>query len=142
MGTLRTLEVMAQLARRGASSPEIRAYMMLGYMGLAGIDEWVRQNFRYRGELEEVVRTPEFMIGELSHKGYFEGDCDDIATLYSSLLLSWGFPCRLVAIRYDASPEFKHVFVEAFDGGEWTALDPTVPVGTPYTTIERMVLDV
>lgn len=108
---------------------------------LWSLDQWIRAHFRYRGEIEEVLRTPEFMLDTLEREGYFDGDCDDVSTLYAALALSSGFRCRFVAIRYDASPEFKHVFLEVWAGDRWVAVDPTVAEGTPYVETERMVMD-
>jgi hypothetical protein len=101
-------------------------------------DSWVRNHFQYRGEVEEVVRTPQRMFDDLERLGYFEGDCDDISTLNAAVLFTMGFPVRFVAIRYDGSPEFLHVFVEFLYRGQWQRMDPTVPPGTIHQEDERM----
>lgn len=105
------------------------------------LDSWLRKHFMYRGENREVVRTPQYMLNQLERDGFLEGDCDDISTLYASFLKALHIPVRFVAIRADSSPDFQHVFVEAWSPG-WTALDPTVIQGTVYRETERMVLDV
>lgn len=108
---------------------------------LEAIDARIRQQFRYRSENEEVIRTPEWMVGDLETLGYLEGDCDDIATFYAAVLKAFGFRVRLVAIRYDETPEFKHVFVEVLNVG-WERVDPTVAPGTVHHETERMILEV
>lgn len=110
---------------------------------IPAIDHWVRGHFRYRSEHEEVLRTVSFMLGEIAEKGFFEGDCDDCATLTAAVLKVFGCMVRFVAIRYD-SKDFQHVFVECYsdDRAGWVALDATVNPGTEYREIERMVLSV
>lgn len=137
MGTRQTLQVMANLARQGARERVLRSEIQIKFalMGLEQIDTVIRAAFRYRSEFEEVVRTPLFMWEHWKTRGWFEGDCDDVATMYATILLAMGLPnIRFVAIRY-SSPEFQHVYVECCDG---LTFDPTVERGTNYGTIERM----
>ncbi len=139
---------MRNLANRGASSLIVQAYAQPFVLDafLAGLDEWVRSHFVYRGENQEVIRTPEFMLTQLERDGFFDGDCDDVSTLYASLLKALHYSCRFVAIRPDDSPDFKHVYIEVWMGKDlgygWAALDPTVERGTVYHEVERMVMDV
>lgn len=140
---------MRNLARRGAHNLSIQADAAHLQREAADstailkrLDYWLRESFWYRGENEEVVRTPEFMVLQWERDGFVEGDCDDIATLYAAYLKALGFRCRFVAIRYDGTPDFKHVFVEVLNMGQWVAVDPTVEAGTPYRETERMVMDV
>jgi transglutaminase-like putative cysteine protease len=109
---------------------------------VGALDRWIRVHFVYRGEIEEVIRTPEFMLHSMEMSGVFDGDCDDVSTLAASLLKAMGLPARFVAIRFGPSPEFKHVYVETFVDGVPVALDATVEPGTPYAALERMVLNV
>jgi hypothetical protein len=154
-GTRQTLEVMANLARQGSGLLSVKAvaYGLAEIMrvgGMAAVDEWLRAHYRFRPEWEEVLRTMERMMEDLDTLGYFEGDCDDAAIFYASILYTLGIPCRFVAIRYNpANPEFEHVFVEynahIFDEGyhaSWSRLDPTVPPGTVHRELERMIHDV
>lgn len=138
---------MRNLARRGASSVIVQAVAQNFVSGdpmviIRSLDDWMRAHFVYRGEFEEVIRTPEFMLDTVNTKGYMDGDCDDISTLYASILAALKIPSRFVAIRYDPSPEFRHVYVEVWTGVRWIPVDPTVERGTPYNEIERMVVDV
>lgn len=149
---MQTLTAMEQLARSAARNPEFkRGITGLGFVlgrfwsggvdTIDSIDEWTRSHFRYRAELEEVVRTPRFMLESLSSDGFFEGDCDDVSVFVASILAMIGVPVRYVAIRYRGD-QFEHVYVEAFDGTRWRVIDPTVEKGTTYNEIERMVVAV
>lgn len=129
---------MALLARKAASDPAfaLRA-RILG--SLQAVDEFVRANYRYRDEREEIVRTPQFMLNDLVRIGYMEGDCDDVSTLYAAFITALGFPSRLVAIRYNAdNPNFEHVFAQAYASGNWQTFDATVAQGTILRALEDM----
>lgn len=91
------------------------------------IDSFLRRVFVYRPEEHEVLRTVPWMV-----EHGFEGDCDDMAIMGSSLTKSIGFPSRLTAIKPYNPEEFEHVFCEARIGSEWIPIDPTVPYGTVY----------
>jgi transglutaminase-like putative cysteine protease len=138
---------MAHLARAAANDPDFRAFVRnLG--GLRGIETFVRRNYVYRDENEEIVRDPRFMLADMGRMDngrvvQLEGDCDDVATFYAACAVAIGKAARFVAIRYTASnPNFEHVFTEAYDGGQWVILDATVPAGTPMEWIESMIEDV
>ncbi len=143
---------MARLARDGAKLLNVQAlaYGLHGWYPndlMVGVDAWIRAHYRFRPESEELVRTVGRMVEEIQTLGFFEGDCDDAATFYASILYTLGFVVRLVAIRYDPrEPEFQHVFVEYHDPlygfTNWFRLDPTVPAGTVHREIERMIQDV
>jgi transglutaminase-like putative cysteine protease len=98
----------------------------------------------YRPELEEIIRSPEWMLNDLATQGYMEGDCDDYATLLSSILTAMGISNRLIAVRTNMlNPEFDHVFVEIpGPWGTWERLDPTVFPHIPIPEAERLVVDV
>jgi len=107
---------------------------------IGGLDSWLRRNFRYRDEFEEIVRTPEFMLLDMQHAGMLEGDCDDVATFAASVLHNAGIPARLVAVRTTPDPNFDHVFTEALLEGDtyFTRIDPTVSSETRVPEFERM----
>ncbi len=78
------------------------------------------------------------MLDQFEREGFFEGDCDDVTTLIAALLICYGYPASLVAIRFD-SPEFEHVFVETVGG---SVIDPTVEPWVRHVELERMVVHV
>lgn len=135
---------MRRLALDAASDLGFQAELVDYLLGrnptISEINAFIRSHFRYRGEIEEVVRTPQMMIETLAGSGFFDGDCDDVSTLAAAILRVYGYPAQFVAIRYDSTdPEFKHVFVETVGD---RVIDPTVPEETIYKEIERMVVDV
>jgi hypothetical protein len=78
----------------------------------------------------EYVAAPELQIRRAVDRASVSGapfalwgDCDEAATLASSLLCSMGYTAHIVAIRRAGVPEFSHVFCR-WDGGD---IDPTVP---------------
>jgi Transglutaminase-like superfamily len=137
---------MRNLARRGASSLHVQAFaysFLPNDNVLPDLDSWIRHAFVYRGENQEVIRTPEYMLAQFEREGHLEGDCDDISTLYAAFLKALGFQSRFVAIRVGRATDFSHVYVEVSVPNGWIAVDPTVEHGTPYFgETERMVLDV
>lgn len=102
----------------------------------------LRASFIYRDEIEEIVRTPfQMMLDYMRNR--LEGDCDDISTFQAAILSVWGYPVRLVAIRYEESTDqFQHVFIETEQRGRWTRYDITTPPGTLHRELDRMVMDV
>jgi transglutaminase-like putative cysteine protease len=109
------------------------------------VDLWIRGHFRYRPELEEVLRTVPYMANQFRTLGYFEGDCDDVSIFYATVLKILGFQLvRFVAIRHTHPSEFEHVFVEFYEpqGGQWLRVDPTVDQTTVHHELERMILSV
>jgi transglutaminase-like putative cysteine protease len=125
---------MAMLARRGAKSNEIIS--IANRFSVASFDRWVRSVYVYRDEDIEMIRTPEFMIGDWKSRGYIEGDCDDIATFGASVFLAIGVPCRIVAIRTTTdNPNYRHVFVEILLENVWIRFDPTVSNETVFPVI-------
>lgn len=133
---------MAQLARKAASNNYFVGYA-LALGSLNGVDQFIRANYRYRDEREEIVREPEWMMNDLSRIGYMEGDCDDVATLYAAFIKALGYPARFVAIRYNpAQSEFEHVFTQAYAGGVWRTFDATVSPEVIIESIEQMTEEV
>lgn len=134
------------LAVRGSKSPQVIAFAD-GFRRdnvietLMALDSGLRRIFRYRGEINEIIRTPEHMIDYFEQRGYIEGDCDDITTFVGSLLRALGFAVRFVAIRTDPTRnDFLHVFAECEATGTWIRFDETVTNETPLIYYgQRMV---
>lgn len=133
---------MALLARKAASDPQfLEIASALG--NLENVDRFIRQNYRYRDEREEIIRTPQFMLNDLDRIGYLEGDCDDVSTLFAAFIKSLGYPARFVAIRYNPhNPNFEHVFSQAYAGGIWRTFDGTVLPGVTLEALEEMTEEV
>ena len=135
---------MALMARKAAANPNVLAFMAdNGLVDLGAVDEFLRAHYFYRDEIEEVLRTPEFMLNDLTRIGYLEGDCDDISTLAAALFKALGYPVRFAAIRFDATnPNFEHVFTQVYDMAEWHTFDGTVQPGTQEHVLESMIQEV
>ena len=139
------------MARRAnaAAKDEVFAGFVESLESLSGLEAWVRHNFIYRDENEEIIRTPEFMLrdmGRIDANGRtvgLEGDCDDIADFIEAAAEALGYPARFVEIRYTPdNPNFEHVFTEIFQGGMWQAFDPTIAPGATLEWIEDMIQEV
>ncbi len=144
-GVVATLDDMARLARAGRRDPHIRkvAFKILQSRGvanrdwnaeLAALHSWVQDHVRY-------VRDPVDTLGEIRTRGVETlatpaatlreraGDCDEHATLLSSLLGSIGHPSRFVAIGLRGA-NFSHVYCETpTRNGSWISAETTEPVG-------------
>jgi transglutaminase-like putative cysteine protease len=134
---------MARLAREAKSNPWFNELAQsLGDMD--SVDKFIRAHFRYRDEIEEIVRDPDWMINDLFNRlGWLEGDCDDVSTLYAAFASALGIRSRFVAIRYRPSnPNFEHVFTEVYDGSQWRVCDATVAPGTVLQSLEEMMEEV
>lgn len=136
---------MSSLVRSAARNPDFllgleQRVSLFSARRIEEANSWLRRFFVYRGEIEEVIRTPEFMLNDLEKIGRLEGDCDDISTFSAAVFASLGYPVRLVAIRYTPGQlAFEHVFTEIFDSGEWRVIDPTLPDGTVMHVLAQMV---
>lgn len=128
LGNYQTVEVMRRKAREQASTPLVRklALKILEQNGVKShnfldearaLAEYVQQNVRYVRDPHEVeqLHEPSFMIREIT-KGTAQGDCDDMALLLASLLLSVGHQPYFTIVRYrDVSGPFNHIYVVEYD---------------------------
>lgn len=130
-GIMETLEYMRKLARDGSVTPEIRETAISvcahlpnkDYIGECdAIRTFVSSNIRYVRDVEDVetIQTPSCTLRIRA------GDCDDHAILLSSLLISIGFVCRLVAL--DFGNGFQHVIAQALVDGEFISCETTEEV--------------
>ena len=135
---MRTLEEMRNLARRDAATDEIRSLAIYVHDPL-GLNAWLRQVWRIVPDPVEAefVRSPAWVV----RSRQFEGDCDDSATLATSVLIALGIPSLIVAVRMATETEFSHVFVRVPSYGNLD-IDPIVPVEhMPIRFGEAMVLE-
>lgn len=71
------------------------------------------------------------------------GDCDDLTTLYGSVLAAVGIPVRVVKQRFSMQDQ-EHVLIEFQDeNGNWLAADPSTsyPVGRKVPAMEEFTVD-
>ena len=82
------------------------------------IGTWVQKNVRYVRDAEgiEQVHAPDMLIRQIQEQGYTMADCDDMATLCASLLISVGVQPFFRAVRYqDKSGGYNHIYVVVYE---------------------------
>jgi len=148
-GIKATLEIMAELARRGRETWTVRSLAerivsnvpQKNYWAeLSAIHAWVRDNIRYTHDVRDVetVAPPEQTI----QRGL--GDCDDKSLLVAALIEAIGHQARFVAVGKRFG-DYQHVLVEANIDGAWIPVETTenVPLGWyPPKTNHRLVVDI
>ena len=91
--------------------------------------KYVLDHYRYLRDPRgvDLIKSPEVVVDEIGRLSFFQGDCDDVTAFMSSLLMSIGFPVRLVVLEPVGKDSFKHVYLEAFmtKAQEWLAIDCT-----------------
>lgn len=135
-GTRITLDRMRALARDGSKQLAVREtalnivraarvepHDLLGE--LRALFEFVRDRVRFIRDIYgvETLQSPRYTLQVMA------GDCDDRATLLSSLALAIGIPAQLTFKAIGADPRrpdrLSHVYVVARLGRQAVALDPT-----------------
>jgi transglutaminase-like putative cysteine protease len=91
---------------------------------VAAIQEWVKRNITYRGDIVgvETLQTP---VQTVLQKA---GDCDDQSILVATLLATINHPSRFIAFAFQPG-EFAHVLTETRIGDNWVSVETTEPVG-------------
>jgi hypothetical protein len=128
-GNLKTIKFMQKVARERSGHPIVREFA-LKIIQAAGIPshnykeealaigDFVKQRMRYvRDPREsELLQDPVMLIEKLEKYGYAQGDCDDMALLIATLLLSTGHSPIYRAVRYKApSGPFNHIYVILYE---------------------------
>jgi transglutaminase-like putative cysteine protease len=134
-GIRATLDEMVSLTRqyrvnlmlRNLAEQIVVAVPGKSYFGeAAAIQQWVRDNIRYTGDIADVetLKTPDQLIVSRF------GDCDDMSLLSGTLLQTLNHPVRYVAVGREPG-NFEHVFPETKIGNRWVAVETTeeVPLG-------------
>jgi len=148
-GIKTTLEIMAELARRGREKWRVRRLAERIVQALPqknviaearAIHEYVRDNIRYTHDIRDVetLAPPDQTI----LRGV--GDCDDKALLAAALLEALGHPVRFVAVGRRMF-DYQHVLIEVQLNGVWVPVETTenVQLGWyPPNTKYRLVVDV
>lgn len=148
-GILRTLEIMGELAREGASAPIVRetAELVMGgavYPGDA-LRSWLARRWIVVPDPfnVELVSSPALQLERWARRPELglRGDCDDLATLAAALALACGLGARYRAIVTGMGPLPDHVFTELEEpGGTWIELDIMRPADGATTHTEEVTL--
>lgn len=150
-GTLKTIEHIVDLIRKGAKDFKVRqtaigillqrAVRPKDYLGeIKALFEWVQRNIRYTKDTfrVEVLHSARRML-ELR-----AGDCDDMAILLGAMLEAIGHPVRLIITGPDPLRQylFSHIYLEVCHRGRWIPLDATMhhPMGwAPRTPVKKTI---
>ena len=150
-GSLAVLDIMAQ----HIVTPEPRVRALFDAMAAtpgpwatmtdaelcAYLFEWVRTRCRYTPdatghfqlggrdfEISDEIRSPAYLLEEITRHGWTQGDCDDLVILLGALIVQGcGWPGTLVALSTRDDLDLNHVYLEVEVDGEPVACDPTVP---------------
>lgn len=128
IGNLQTIDAMIKSARLRAGDPLVRKlatnilqeYQVQSHYfadEALAIGDYVKKNVRYVRDPSniEYLQDPLKLINDLQ-AGSAQGDCDDMALLTATLLLSVGHDPFFRAVRYDSkSGNFNHIYVVCYE---------------------------
>jgi hypothetical protein len=160
-GNYDTVQIMREIAHARKGDPTVRmlAESIMLSQGVGSMDyaheakaigEYVRQKMRYSRDPNgiEQVQDPLLMIDKIT-RGVAQGDCDDMALLIVTLLLSIGHDPYFRIVKYKPfQPFFSHIYVVDYEkdhgqADERIVLDAilkTYPIGTevPHASGEEI----
>jgi hypothetical protein len=140
-GSLDTVSLMIEIARKQSQLKEIRdfaidivnQYKTKSHEHLkesASIGDFIKNNVQYLKDIQgvELLHDPLLMIADIK-RGISRGDCDDMALLTATLLLSIGIKPYFKIVRWrETKGNYNHIYVmvnerNGSDKPEWLALD-------------------
>lgn len=135
-GAFQTVRVMRRLVEDYATHPYViqTARNIVNFAPqhdfeseVVALFDFVQKSVRYVRDVlgVETLSDPVTTLQQLC------GDCDDKSTLLAAMLQAIGVPTRFVLTGYQ-DRNFEHVFLEAFVGDDWIALDATTPHAAGY----------
>jgi hypothetical protein len=76
------------------------------------IGQWVQKNIRYVRDIAgaETIHDPVTLIDQYSRNGIAQADCDDMALLVASLLISIGVRPYYKIVKYSPYGGFQHIY--------------------------------
>lgn len=124
---LKTVEIMQRVAHERKSHPLVRQLALLiledakvpsqHYIDEAkAIGRFIQKKVRYVRDIEgvETLHDPLTMIDQIK-KGVAQGDCDDMALLIATLLLSVGHEPYFTIVKYQAGGPYAHIYVTVYE---------------------------
>ena len=163
IGNYNTIEIMKRVARERSRSPLVRelALRILEGAGVKSQDyinearaigAFVQKKVRYVRDIEgvETLHDPVTLIDQIK-RNQAQGDCDDMALLIATLLLSIGHQPFFAIVKYHKNPNggFNHIYTVVYEKN-WgsplkkrivlDAILKRVPIGTEvrYVTKEEI----
>lgn len=127
-GNKKTVKIMSKAARENAAFPIVRecAIHILNQYNVSSmnykdeclaIGNWVQKNVTYVRDPDgiELLTDPKTMIDKIS-RGVARGDCDDMALLIATLLLSIGHRPFFRCVRYKSNyGHYNHIYVVCYE---------------------------
>lgn len=152
VGNVDTIQIMTKLAREGSKNPLVRrlATNILDYNKIPShyyleearaIGRFVQQHVRYVKDIAgvETLHSPDMLIRMMSDAGYTAADCDDMALLIASMLLSIGIVPKFRAVRYrNTSGPYNHIYVVVYENN---IADTMSPGPTKRLVLDAIVKD-
>jgi hypothetical protein len=146
-GNIDTIEAMKKLAREFSRHDLVKrlATNIIHYNNIPShhyldearaIGEFVKKHIRYVKDPvgTESLQAPDMMIRMMKDVGYSMGDCDDMALLTASLLMSVGIKSKFRAVRYrEGTQGFNHIYVVVYENNIGDSSNPG--------QIKRLVID-
>jgi len=128
-GNMQTVSFMRKIAKERAGHPVVRAFAtkILQIYGTQdhnykdealNIGEFVQKHVRYVRDPRdhELLQDPVMMIEQIEKHGFTSGDCDDMALLIATLLLSVGHNPKFRTVRYqNLSGNYNHIYIVVYD---------------------------
>lgn len=95
----------------------------------AAVRRYLVERFRFvRDPLGvELLHEPRLMLQTIARQGFFQGDCDDAATLGAALAKAVGLTVRFRAIGFRRGGPLAHVITDVRTPRGWADLDVTKP---------------
>jgi transglutaminase-like putative cysteine protease len=147
-GTMQTLRIMSSIVNESLLDPYVREYTkkVVEYanprnnLELANtINSFLSDHFMFIRDPSgiELLHTPNYMIGQIEKKFYFQADCDDFSILAASMAKAVGMQATFVVYAFPQSGgEYAHVFAIAKVTDKWYPFDRNVqyPPGNVHIT--------
>jgi hypothetical protein len=104
------------------------------YLGeILAINNWVSEKIFYVNDPThvELLKDPQRLVEEVKSRGHARGDCDDIASLISTMGLQVGRVSQFVVAGFGDPGEYSHVFSRIMEpkSGTWIVCDPVAGSG-------------
>lgn len=93
------------------------------YPGL--VRHWIQTHVHFALENPERLHRPDWYLDRAAAGLPNYGDCDDLSMLAAALLAVLSIPVRFAAVKLHGTPDYIHVFTEAFYLDRWHRLDAT-----------------
>lgn len=120
-GSAQTLDKMRTMVNRSLSVPLVveqaagiaATVPPRDYYAIAqAIREWMQRHYRFVRDPVgvELLRDPEYQLGQWMQRGYIAGDCDDAAVLGAALGKAVGLVASFYAVGFSPRGPLVHVY--------------------------------